>query len=67
MKPVAITLFPYTLRIFGPELGGYNIPSTMQGTSLLENASFSAGADPGLSPDEESLIRERLSGLGYIA
>jgi predicted AlkP superfamily phosphohydrolase/phosphomutase len=49
------------------ELGGYAIPSTMQGTSLLENADLSTGTNPGLSPDEETLIRERLSGLGYIA
>lgn len=43
------------------ELGGYDIPNSMQGRSLV------AGQVLGpLSMDEEEIIRERLSGLGYI-
>jgi len=49
------------------ELGGYDVPSSMQGTSLLASAGLSADVSPGLSADEEALIRTRLSGLGYIA
>jgi hypothetical protein len=41
------------------ELGGYEIPPSMQGTSLT--------ADTGYSAAEEELIRQRLSGLGYIS
>ena len=46
-------------------LGGYDVPQSMQGRSLLDGAATdSAGArrtDAG-----EELIRQRLSGLGYI-
>ena len=49
------------------ELGGYDVPSSMQGTSLLASAGLSADVSPGLPADEEALIRTRLSGLGYIA
>lgn len=49
------------------ELGGYGVPPSMQGTSLFESAGLSAEAGPGLSAAEEDRIRERLSGLGYIA
>lgn len=49
------------------ELGGYDIPPSMQGRSLVAGTAGSPGADTGLSPDEEAIIRERLRGLGYIA
>jgi predicted AlkP superfamily phosphohydrolase/phosphomutase len=43
------------------QLGGYEIPASMQGSSLV-----SAGAATPLTRDQESTIRERLSGLGYL-
>jgi predicted AlkP superfamily phosphohydrolase/phosphomutase len=47
------------------ELGGYDVPGSMQGKSLVSVETLSA-APGGLSEDEEQIIRERLSGLGYI-
>lgn len=48
------------------ELGGYDVPDTMQGRSL---ASGAGGVDRRTSrrADQEAAIRERLSGLGYIS
>jgi predicted AlkP superfamily phosphohydrolase/phosphomutase len=43
------------------QLGGYEIPASMQGRSLV-----AAGATTPLTRDQESTIRERLSGLGYL-
>jgi predicted AlkP superfamily phosphohydrolase/phosphomutase len=45
------------------ELGGYDIPSSMQGTSLLSQ--YDRHQAPPVSG--EDIIRERLSGLGYIS
>jgi predicted AlkP superfamily phosphohydrolase/phosphomutase len=47
------------------ELGGYDIPNSMQGTSLVSGRNLSA--QPDLSEDEKAILRERLSGLGYIS
>jgi predicted AlkP superfamily phosphohydrolase/phosphomutase len=44
------------------ELGGYDIPSSMQGTSLLANHERLEPVVAG-----EDIVRERLSGLGYIS
>ncbi len=45
------------------ELGGYDVPPSMQGTSL-----GSGRLDPGgLSDDEDALVRSRLGGLGYLS
>jgi predicted AlkP superfamily phosphohydrolase/phosphomutase len=44
------------------ELGGYDVPSTMQGRSLVGGAP----AQQGLTPDGERIIKDRLSGLGYL-
>jgi predicted AlkP superfamily phosphohydrolase/phosphomutase len=45
------------------ELGGYDIPGSMQGKSAVAGK-----AKPeGWSGDEEKTLRERLSGLGYIS
>jgi predicted AlkP superfamily phosphohydrolase/phosphomutase len=49
------------------ELGGYDIPNSMQGKSLVSGKTLSAVVDAGFSPDEEEILRERLSGLGYIS
>jgi predicted AlkP superfamily phosphohydrolase/phosphomutase len=48
------------------ELGGYDIPSSMQGKSLVAGKSLE-GDGSAISSDEEELLRQRLSGLGYIA
>jgi predicted AlkP superfamily phosphohydrolase/phosphomutase len=45
------------------ELGGYDIPGSMQGRSLTGGLPL---VNPGFAPDGEELIRQRLSGLGYI-
>ena len=44
------------------ELGGYDVPSTMQGRSLAGGTRQVEG----LSEDGERIIRDRLSGLGYL-
>jgi predicted AlkP superfamily phosphohydrolase/phosphomutase len=44
------------------ELGGYDVPSSMQGRSLAGGARQVEG----LSEDGERIIRDRLSGLGYL-
>jgi predicted AlkP superfamily phosphohydrolase/phosphomutase len=46
------------------ELGGYDVPPSMQGRSLLSGATVAAGW--GGAADDEELVRARLSGLGYI-
>jgi predicted AlkP superfamily phosphohydrolase/phosphomutase len=43
------------------ELGGYEIPGSMQGRSLV-----TAPGKPVLTTDQEQAIRDRLSGLGYL-
>lgn len=48
------------------ELGGYDVPHTMQGNSLVLGKSLEE-INSGYSPTEEEIIRERLSGLGYIS
>jgi predicted AlkP superfamily phosphohydrolase/phosphomutase len=49
------------------DLGGYDIPSSMQGKSLFEGMALAAATETGLTADEEEILRERLSGLGYIS
>jgi predicted AlkP superfamily phosphohydrolase/phosphomutase len=44
------------------ELAGYDVPSSMQGRRLTAHAPPAAAEEP----REDELIRERLSGLGYI-
>jgi predicted AlkP superfamily phosphohydrolase/phosphomutase len=48
------------------ELGGYDVPGSMQGTPLRQIATGKAAA-AGFSATQEAIIRERLSGLGYIS
>jgi predicted AlkP superfamily phosphohydrolase/phosphomutase len=48
------------------ELGGYDVPSSMQGRSLISTAVRKL-EDGGLPPDQEEIVRERLRGLGYIS
>jgi predicted AlkP superfamily phosphohydrolase/phosphomutase len=49
------------------ELGGYDIPPSMQGRSLVAGRALSEPAGVGYSSDEEATVRDRLSGLGYIS
>jgi predicted AlkP superfamily phosphohydrolase/phosphomutase len=49
------------------ELGGYDIPTTMQGTSLVAGRSPGAVEQPAVDAEGEAIVRERLSGLGYIS
>ncbi len=48
------------------ELGGYEIPNSMQGHSLASSVQRGNAGDD-LSRDEKAILRERLSGLGYIS
>jgi predicted AlkP superfamily phosphohydrolase/phosphomutase len=48
------------------ELGGYDIPASMQGRSLVAGQAMAAGVGSGYTPDAEAIVRDRLSGLGYI-
>jgi predicted AlkP superfamily phosphohydrolase/phosphomutase len=47
------------------ELGGYDMPASFQGRSLVNQASSGNGS--GWSPDEEEIVYQRLSGLGYVS
>ena len=47
------------------ELGGYDIPGSMQGCSLVSGQTLAAAES--YSEEDEEILRERLSGLGYIA
>jgi predicted AlkP superfamily phosphohydrolase/phosphomutase len=49
------------------ELGGYEIPVSMQGKSLMSGEVLALTAHVNTPDDEEELIRERLKGLGYIS
>lgn len=49
------------------ELGGYDVPVSMQGRSLVAGKTQNAPTSTGYSADEEEVIRERLAGLGYIS
>jgi predicted AlkP superfamily phosphohydrolase/phosphomutase len=48
------------------DLGGYDVPPSMQGQSLVAGQAQQAAPDTGLTDEDEELLRERLSGLGYI-
>jgi predicted AlkP superfamily phosphohydrolase/phosphomutase len=47
------------------ELGGYDVPSTMQGRSLV--GGLGGPAPPPVSAEGEAIIKDRLAGLGYIS
>jgi predicted AlkP superfamily phosphohydrolase/phosphomutase len=50
------------------ELGGYDIPPSMQGSSMVHGKVLEEGsARPAVSAEDEGTIRERLRGLGYIS
>ncbi|MEJ7812355.1 MAG: alkaline phosphatase family protein [Gemmatimonadaceae bacterium] len=50
------------------ELGGYDVAASMQGRSLLAGRGpLTPAPTPDLSAEGEEIIRQRLSGLGYIS
>jgi predicted AlkP superfamily phosphohydrolase/phosphomutase len=49
------------------ELAGYDVPTSMQGRSLVRGKPLSSPGNPGLSPEGEEAVKRRLSGLGYIS
>lgn len=49
------------------DLAGYDIPSSMQGRSHISDLPEIRAAESGLAAAEEEILRERLSGLGYIS
>jgi predicted AlkP superfamily phosphohydrolase/phosphomutase len=48
------------------DLAGYEVPASMQGRSLAAGARASSSGEGGYDPDDEAIVRDRLSGLGYI-
>jgi arylsulfatase A-like enzyme len=49
------------------ELGGYDIPTSMQGKSLMAGQTIDPNARGGISSEREEIIRDWLSGLAYIS
>ncbi|HET6680168.1 MAG TPA: alkaline phosphatase family protein [Gemmatimonadaceae bacterium] len=49
------------------EVGGYEIPDSFQGRSLFDGSLRDASTGGDLSAEGEEIIRQRLSGLGYIS
>ena len=49
------------------KLGGYEAPSSTQEQPPLSGETFDVSAQTGLTPEDEEILRERLSGLGYIS
>ncbi|MEO6809854.1 MAG: alkaline phosphatase family protein [Isosphaeraceae bacterium] len=48
------------------ELGGYDVPGSMRGRSLVSGLATAGSVASGYSVDDEAIVRDRLSGLGYI-
>jgi predicted AlkP superfamily phosphohydrolase/phosphomutase len=48
------------------ELGGYDIPASMQGRSLVAGQRLEPSEPGDYTSDDEMIVRDRLSGLGYI-
>jgi predicted AlkP superfamily phosphohydrolase/phosphomutase len=48
------------------QLGGYEVPTSMQGQSLVARESPTPPGGSDYAPDDETIVRDRLSGLGYI-
>ncbi len=49
------------------ELGGYDVPTSMQGRSLVADRALVESGVTGYSADGEETVRGRLSGLGYLS
>ena len=48
------------------DLGGYEIPASMQGRSLVAGRQLESSEAADYTSDDETIVRDRLSGLGYI-
>lgn len=48
------------------QLAGYELPAGMPGKSLVADLALNEFTDAELTEEEEAILRERLSGLGYI-
>lgn len=48
------------------ELAGYPLPESAKASSLIAGLSQGDAGTSGLTEEEEAILRERLSGLGYI-
>jgi len=48
------------------ELGGYDIPAIMDGKSFVSGKMINDANSSDLSEEEQAILRERLSGLGYF-
>lgn len=48
------------------EVAGHDIPDSFQGRSLFDGT-LASGDTGGMTPDAEEVIRQRLTGLGYIS
>jgi predicted AlkP superfamily phosphohydrolase/phosphomutase len=48
------------------ELGGFEIPASMQGKSLVSDRPAGATGQNTSNPEHETTVRDRLEGLGYI-
>jgi predicted AlkP superfamily phosphohydrolase/phosphomutase len=48
------------------ELAGYDVPPSMQGRSLLAGQGLRAAPEADLTAEDEQILTDRLSGLGYI-
>jgi predicted AlkP superfamily phosphohydrolase/phosphomutase len=51
------------------ELGGYDVPGSMQGKSLVSGLAvrIAAGFEGATEDDDDELVRSRLGGLGYLS
>jgi predicted AlkP superfamily phosphohydrolase/phosphomutase len=51
------------------ELGGFDVPESMQGKSLVSGqaAGIAACIEPATDNDDDELVRSRLGGLGYLS
>jgi predicted AlkP superfamily phosphohydrolase/phosphomutase len=48
------------------ELGGYDVPPSMRNRTPFSDSLTPVGSDSAYSEDGEAIVRERLSGLGYL-
>ena len=49
------------------ESRGYDTPSSVQGKSLVGGKTLAMPAEAVISTEDEAILRERLSGLGYLS
>ena len=60
-----VKLIDLTATLF--DLGGFAMPNGILGRSLVSGLSLEEISSDELTEDEEAILRERLSGLGYIS